>query len=58
MTTEYANTHTHGHKHGLVDSLGDPDSVSMFRTEAAGRAERLVDGHGETPPPAPVVALS
>ena len=40
-----------------VDSLGHSDSVSMFRTEAAGRAERLVDGQGEAPPLAPVVPL-
>lgn len=29
----------------------------MFRTVAAGGAERLVDGHGETSPSASVVAL-
>lgn len=45
------------HTHRLIYSLGDSDSVSMFRTKAVGRAERLVDGHRETPPPAPVVAL-
>lgn len=31
--------------------------MTSFRTEAAGGAERLVDGDGETPPPASVVAL-
>lgn len=31
--------------------------MAALRAEAAGRAERLVDGHGETPPPAAVVAL-
>lgn len=31
--------------------------MTAFRAEAAGRAERLVDGDRETPPPASVVAL-
>lgn len=31
--------------------------MTVFRAEAAGRAERLVDGDGETPPLASVVAL-
>lgn len=44
--------------HREKDSLGDSDGVSMFRAVAVGGAERLVDGHRETPPPAPVVALS
>lgn len=57
MTKKYANTHTHRHNHGVVDSLGDSDSASMFRTVAVGRAERLVDGHRETSPLASVVAL-
>lgn len=47
----------HQHKHGQMDSLGDSDSVSMFRTVAVGRAERLVDGHRETSSSASVVPL-
>lgn len=45
------------HKHEQIDSLGDSDSVSMFRAVAVGWAERLVDGHRETSPSASVVAL-
>lgn len=40
-----------------MDSLGDSDSVSMFRAVAVGGAERLVDGHRETSPSASVAAL-
>lgn len=39
-------------------SLGDSDSVSMLRAVAIGGAEWLVDGHWETAPSAPIVALS
>lgn len=57
--TRTKNLHTHKHKdtHEQADSLRDSDCVSIFRTVAVGRAERLVDGDGETPPPASVVAL-
>lgn len=50
-------THFFPQRHGQMDSLGDSDSVSMFRAVAVDRAERLVNGHRETPPSASVVSL-
>lgn len=50
-------TYKHTDTHEQADSLGDSDCVSVFSAVAVGWAERLVDGDGETPPPASVVAL-
>lgn len=41
----------------MVDSLGHAESVSVLRTEAVGRAGRLLHSHRETSAPAFVVSV-